>query len=352
MFLNVAIMVFIAISVALVAATDTTATNQVPEISLDKIQQIADFYNVNMNQLPDVVKRVMGTETIIAHITFKDGSTAEVGFKTRNGLITNVSMEPYPNSTMILYLSEEALEKIRTSDDKIGAFLDAWGKDIRWEGLTVGTKIKIFLVSAGMDIYSIFKPTSYKEAPPEVLYQENITVSEIEQIEFPSNVVDATNVVTVVVRLPERMNLSVTMSKIKSLPPEIPEPPAEVYSYIELVFTEYATAREVKPTGHVEFRVSKDWMKDRYNPNQIVLMKYGSEWIELPTELIDEDEGYYYFKAEVESFSVFAIAAAKVVEPGEPGEPGEPEVTPGIPGFEALLAAICILIVLKRRFSF
>jgi hypothetical protein len=90
-------------------------------------------------------------------------------------------------------------------------------------------------------------------------------------------------------------------------------------------------------------------MKDRYNPNQIVLMKYGSEWIELPTELIDEDEGYYYFKAEVESFSVFAIAAAKVVEPEEPREP---EVTPGIPGFEALLAAICILIVLKRRFSF
>lgn len=110
-----------------------------------KVQHIVDIYNENLEYIPGIIKSVLGTETIEAHITFKDGSTRVVGLKTEGGLITEVSGEPYPDSTMALHISEETVERIGASEDRIGALLDAWGTDIRWKGLTFGEKLKAFL---------------------------------------------------------------------------------------------------------------------------------------------------------------------------------------------------------------
>ena len=59
--------------------------------------------------------------------------------------------------------------------------------------------------------------------------------------------------------------------------------------------------------GVIEFRVSKKWLNS-LSPNQVLLIKYtDSGYIELPTELVEEDGEYYYYKSELKSFSTFAI---------------------------------------------
>ena len=64
-----------------------------------------------------------------------------------------------------------------------------------------------------------------------------------------------------------------------------------------------------KPSqGYIEFRVSKDWLNSKgYSKDQVVLMEYHNRYIDLPTEVINEDKNYIYYRAEIKSFSTFAI---------------------------------------------
>ncbi len=45
------------------------------------------------------------------------------------------------------------------------------------------------------------------------------------------------------------------------------------------------------------------------NRDSVVLMKFTGKWVELPTEYLWEDRGYYHFSAEVSSSSTFAIVS-------------------------------------------
>ncbi len=213
-------------------------------------------------------------------------------------------------------------------------------------------------------------------APAMVTYSEALTIpANVEmKVELPPTKAEETGVVAVVIKVPERMMLDVQVSKLKSLPADVPKPPAkDVYEILDITFRKYRTNTEVEPAGYIEFKVSKSWITEKgYDPADVVLMKYENGWKELKTEMTGKDANYYYYKAETGSFSIFAIAVkatAPVVTPTPTPTPTPivtpvttPTVTPTptptptpkpwwqIPGFEAALAiAALVIIALWRR---
>ena len=71
---------------------------------------------------------------------------------------------------------------------------------------------------------------------------------------------------------------------------------ADVYSCFKI---------EVNSSVDVEisFKVAKSWNKS------VQLFKYSGKWIEIPVELIGEDDYYYYYSAKLKSLSVFVVAS-------------------------------------------
>lgn len=121
-----------------------------------ELSQVVEQYNKFFDKVPGIVKSAIGTETIRAEIIFKDGAVKTAGLKTKKGLITDFQDEPYEDSTMGLYISEETIEKIISSDDPIANLKEAWGKEIRYEGLTFINQIKVFFMDIGFRLFSLF----------------------------------------------------------------------------------------------------------------------------------------------------------------------------------------------------
>ncbi len=217
----------------------------------------------------------------------------------------------------------------------------------------------------------------YVISPPpkaEVTYSEALTIpANVEmKIEVPSTKAKEIGVLSVVIKVPERMTLDVVVSKLKSLPTGVPKPPTkDVYGYIDITFRKFGTNIEVEPSGYVVFKVSKSWLAEKgYDPKNVVLMEYRNGWKELKTELTGEDENNYYYKSEIGSFSVFAIAVKAVAPavtptptptvtpvktPIETPTATAPPITPAqkpwwqIPGFEAVIAVVALAIVTLWR---
>jgi methanogen extracellular protein (TIGR04279 family)/PGF-pre-PGF domain-containing protein len=171
-------------------------------------------------------------------------------------------------------------------------------------------------------------------APVEATYSEAKTVypNVEEKVQLPPTKAEATGVLAVVFKVRESMMLEIHVSKLKSLPSNVPKPPAkDVYGYIDITFRKYGTTIEVEPSGYIEFKVSKSWVTEKgYDPENIVLMKYHNGWKELKTELTNEDENYYYYKAETGSFSIFAIAVKPIKPTPTVTATTPPVVTPTV----------------------
>ncbi|HID43813.1 MAG TPA: PGF-pre-PGF domain-containing protein, partial [Archaeoglobaceae archaeon] len=122
-------------------------------------------------------------------------------------------------------------------------------------------------------------------------------------IDMPSKLLDA-GISQIVALFDRNVNVRVIVSKVSSLPSGIQPPQADVYAYFEILFTDYFTSAKVEPSGYINFRVPKDWLGNA----DAKFLKWDGKWIELSSEVVGEDENFYYFKISVKSFSLFAVA--------------------------------------------
>ncbi len=134
----------------------------------------------------------------------------------------------------------------------------------------------------------------------------------------PEKIADAVGLLKITIITDKSLPIYAVISAA-NMPSGAPSPPGDVFSCFEIVFTKYGTTQKVEPRGYIEFKVPKSWLSETgHKPEDIVLMKLsGDKWIELKTEITGEDSGYVYYKAEVGSFSIFAVVAkaAAVVTP-------------------------------------
>ena len=140
------------------------------------------------------------------------------------------------------------------------------------------------------------------EAVPELTFFKQISL--LASVEQNISVSNVSGIYELTLNHPENANLMLHLSKVKSLPADVPEAPGTIYSYFEMLFTKLKTNIKVNPETQIYFRVPKNWAGSK---DGITLMHYENGWQSISTEVFREDEVNYYCTAEVDSFSVFAI---------------------------------------------
>ncbi len=127
-------------------------------------------------------------------------------------------------------------------------------------------------------------------------------------------------------------NVKITVKKYDTQPSEITVPKTgQVHKYIQIITENLGTKFE---GATLKFKVQKNWLSDnsidKANIALFRLDESAGEWEDLTAVYKEEDATYYYYEAQLDSFSYFAIAEKSVVLPGEP-EAGESEPTGELP---------------------
>ncbi len=151
---------FIALSVLIFSAPALAH-----ESSSENLESFTNLYNSVYEKASSALKTLVGTETIKITYKLADGDTIVFGVKTVDGKITESSPVPFASSTLAVSLSEETLNKIANSADPLAEFKNAWGGEIKVEGLTFTNIIKIFIVNVIKIFTSFFSPAPASQQP-------------------------------------------------------------------------------------------------------------------------------------------------------------------------------------------
>lgn len=117
----------------------------------------------------------------------------------------------------------------------------------------------------------------------------------------------------------EVQNVKITVTKHDGKPAEISvEKSGDVYQYFEINAENLGNNLD-KAT--VKTKVEKQWVMDNNIERQNVIVyrfnEETEEWEELNTNYAEEDDTYYYYDIELDSFSYFAIGEKTLVESGK-----------------------------------
>jgi len=157
-----------------------------------------------------------------------------------------------------------------------------------------------------------FLPPSIPFEAPSESYRSITTsfkANENNLITVPASMQEVTGVMEIEAVLDQSMDVVATVSKVSALPEAISEAPGEIYTYFEVVFTKQGTSTTLEPAGSIKVRVEKEWInRIGATSSDIKFVKYKYDtWIDVSSEVIDSDDQYYYFKLNLDSFSLFAV---------------------------------------------
>jgi hypothetical protein len=113
-------------------------------------QKYVDAYNTRINNVPTVVKSMLGSEKVDIIVTRENGSEFRVGMDIVNARIERTVDGGISNPTIIVTTTQSALNEVVKSKDRIAAFRNqADAGQIRFEGKTwlANAKIKALLSS-------------------------------------------------------------------------------------------------------------------------------------------------------------------------------------------------------------
>jgi PGF-pre-PGF domain-containing protein len=117
--------------------------------------------------------------------------------------------------------------------------------------------------------------------------------------------------------LQEVSDVEVSIKESMVKPAWIPDPPGVVYPVFATVTTNIRSSD--LGSSLVEFQLPRSWVEgNEIDLNTIKLLRFGSEWQELPTTLVGSDENFFRFTAETSGFSILAAAGERRITPPEP----------------------------------
>ncbi|HEB47014.1 MAG TPA: PGF-pre-PGF domain-containing protein, partial [Candidatus Pacearchaeota archaeon] len=123
----------------------------------------------------------------------------------------------------------------------------------------------------------------------------------------------------------DAQNVELTVTKYDDKPAAVSiSKEGKVYQYLQIEATNLADKLE---RITIQFRVEKSWIAgNEVNKEDINIFRFNesvSEWEELATNYIGEDNDYSYYIVELESLSYFVISEKGVIGVEETGEIGE-----------------------------
>ncbi|NOZ81790.1 MAG: PGF-pre-PGF domain-containing protein [Candidatus Micrarchaeota archaeon] len=146
-------------------------------------------------------------------------------------------------------------------------------------------------------------------------------------------------------------SVSIDVKRVQSVPVE-KTPAGKVYAFLEM---KHKNLKDVKNI-EITFAVPSSWITEN-NIDRVVLLRYETEWVELPTSYITEHDGYVYYSASSPGLSYFAVSGipkeeekppVKEEEPKveEPQPTGEPETEEEPQGLNPLIYIIPVIAVI------
>ena len=127
-------------------------------------------YNNNIGDMPGPIQSLLGNENTHVFYTDDVGELFEYAAVTEKGLMVQIShwldknqdgshdvwAEEGRKTTMEVYFDEGIMNWIAGSDNPKAAFLDAWGRDIRYNGLTFTASVKETAMNLAMWVAGFF----------------------------------------------------------------------------------------------------------------------------------------------------------------------------------------------------
>ncbi len=130
----------------------------------------------------------------------------------------------------------------------------------------------------------------------------SFTQNDITSIE----IVSATDLNSILIAVEKASAGSSAVSSAESISDKV-----AVYSYLQI--TVGADNKNIEK-AKINFKIPLSWFAERYDSDKVALYHYDSIWKSLTTAKAKEDSAYAYYAAETGGFSLFAIAAERVVE--------------------------------------
>ena len=127
----------------------------------DQVQNYVDHYNQRIDGAPDLVRGLLtgllGNEMIDVNISMNDGSVFSVGFETKDARITKTDAGGVQNPTIIIALTDGAIERIKGSNDPVAAFqAEMSSGQVNIKGTNPFTNLKISAVLSSLPVLKFF----------------------------------------------------------------------------------------------------------------------------------------------------------------------------------------------------
>jgi len=123
----------------------------------EDLEAIKTNYNENFNA-PSFVRTLFGDQRINLYISHEDGDQSIVGAISENSKVNELQEGAIENPTLNVYLNEETMESILSSQmpfDALSTALD--DGSLRYESVTVGNKVKLGFARTVIKIVSWFR---------------------------------------------------------------------------------------------------------------------------------------------------------------------------------------------------
>lgn len=99
-------------------------------------------------ELPGFTKRLFGNEQMNIHVALEGGEEVVIGMVTEKGMIKSVEKGELTKPTLNVYMSQETIQDILSSDNQLQTFQEALkNKEITYKAVGLRKKIKFGLLS-------------------------------------------------------------------------------------------------------------------------------------------------------------------------------------------------------------
>ncbi|MEM2191630.1 MAG: CARDB domain-containing protein [Archaeoglobaceae archaeon] len=192
--------------------------------------------------------------------------------------------------------------------------------------------------------------------------------NEFLEIKMPYEIVKSTGVISITVIPSESVNLRVRVERLKELPSDIPSENLIIVIPLKI---DLILSKETEVRGYIDFFIERSEIKERgFDPDNVIvtMLKWdGKQWVRLKTDLTGKDDKYNYYRAEVSSFSYFAVILESPKPTPTPTTPTPtpppttpiattPTVTPTppptLPGMEIFASVIVVAILVIAAIAY
>ncbi|MCJ7445226.1 MAG: hypothetical protein MUO26_12015 [Methanotrichaceae archaeon] len=122
-----------------------------------KFQDLVDDYNRRIDEVPKILKLLLGSERVNIKISLNNGNFLRLGYETEHARIKRVVDSGLTNPTIAVEATERAIAQIEGSNDPIAAFQRERNLGrVVIKGKTLSTKVKLDAVLSSNTVLRFF----------------------------------------------------------------------------------------------------------------------------------------------------------------------------------------------------